>query len=1416
MEKGSGLDRDIGSLAIHVSPCCARPLKEGNVKGKRWAALAVFAMVVALLPLSAVPAAAGSGPSVFINELHYDNASTDTGEAVEVAGPAGTDLTGWSIALYNGSATQLKVYDTITLSGVIPDQESGYGTLAFPRAGIQNGSPDGLALVDASDAVVQFLSYEGSFTAASGPANGMTSTDIGVSESGSDPVGYSLQLTGTGTSYGDFTWAAPMASTFGAVNTGQTFGGGSPTVLPFINELHYDNTGTDTGEAIEVAGPAGTDLTGWSIVLYNGNGGAPYGSTVSLSGTLADAGDGYGFVVVNYPSNGIQNGSPDGIALVDASDAVVQFLSYEGSFTAVGGPADGMTSTDIGATEDGSTAVGDSLQLQGTGTTYDDFTWGGPIPNTFGAVNTGQTFGEITDFPVEVSCEDIATEIGTATSAGVSASDADGTVTQMSLSVDPEATGITLTSFSPADTTGGEATAEISVGADVPAGHYSATVTAENNDDPVQTGTCDLTIVVHPLVTNSIYELQYTTEADGSSTFVGQTVVTEGVVTAVFGNNAFIQDGTGPWTGIYLYGSSGTLSIGDVVHVEGDVSEYYGLTEIGVSDVWVVGSATVPAPALLTTGEIGQEQWESVFVAAQNVTVANEDLGYGEWSVDDGSGSIVIDDIGSYSYDPTNGDNIAFIQGPLNYTYSAFKIAPRFNNDIVVSVMPIGEVQGSVGDTDNGATFTSPYEGQPVVVRAVITEQILARTSSGYDSWGYFLQNTLATADSDPNSSDGVYLYTGKYDDIYYNGSYYVPQVGDELILRGTVSEYYDLTELSGLSILAVVRHGVDLDTEVPAVVANPPNNLDDAHRYWERLEGMRVEVPAGSTTLSPRNVFASTLDGEVWLAAPGSEISGLSGYEARAFRDGRNVADFEGNGFRIVLGSLGIKATAGDNTALIAPVRTFDTITEPVVGAVYYSYSKYQIQVVDQLSFSENLDPSHNYPPQAQDLASEYSVTTFNMENLYDYRDDPFSGCDFLGNSGCDDVYPPFDYVPASASDYETRVGEIAAQIVNNLHSPDIVLAQEIENQDICSIEDWTMVCGDVNNVDGRPDALEDLAIAIHDLGGPSYDSAFDRDGGDDRGITAAFLFRSDRVELLPAEADNPVLGDNPTVDYPDGLAYNYEVSNPKALNADLPAWVDTSTGTDGDLVFTRAPQVGYFRIWQNGIGSSAFTDLYAISNHFSSGPDRRVGQRTEQAAYNAAIVAALEAYDPNVRVVVGGDLNVYPDSGQLVPLYDQGLENLYYTLLGELPFSAYSYVYEGQAQTLDQLFVTPSILSDLDEMRAAHINSDFPADYVGDGARGTSDHDPQVATFKITVLQIENLVMYYADMGMITGNKTEKILLDRLERARRYLENGKTAAYEAQLQAFSNQVQGFAPKFIDQDAADILSYYAWLLMNQ
>ena len=158
---------------------------------------------------------------LWLNELHYDNDSTDQSEGVEIAGTAGTDLSGWSVVLYNGTGGA--AYATIVLGGTVPNQQAGLGTAFFAQPGIQNGAPDGLALVAPTGVVVQFLSYEGTFTATSGPAQGLVSVDIGVQEEATSPLGLSLQLIGTGSSYADFAWTGPVGSSPGGINASQTF-----------------------------------------------------------------------------------------------------------------------------------------------------------------------------------------------------------------------------------------------------------------------------------------------------------------------------------------------------------------------------------------------------------------------------------------------------------------------------------------------------------------------------------------------------------------------------------------------------------------------------------------------------------------------------------------------------------------------------------------------------------------------------------------------------------------------------------------------------------------------------------------------------------------------------------------------------------------------------------------------------------------------------------------------------------------------------------------------------------------------------------------------------------------------------------------------------------------------------------------
>ena len=173
-----------------------------------------------LLPLLLLcPSLAQAG--AWINEIHYDNAGTDVGERIEIAGDAGTSLTGWTLHFYNGA--DRKVYATRSLSGTLGATCGAFGFLTVDAAGLQNGAPDGVALTNASGAVVQFLSYEGSFNGADGPARNRTSVNIGVSETDATPVGHSLQLGGSGTQYSNFTWRAAAASSFGTCNVAQTF-----------------------------------------------------------------------------------------------------------------------------------------------------------------------------------------------------------------------------------------------------------------------------------------------------------------------------------------------------------------------------------------------------------------------------------------------------------------------------------------------------------------------------------------------------------------------------------------------------------------------------------------------------------------------------------------------------------------------------------------------------------------------------------------------------------------------------------------------------------------------------------------------------------------------------------------------------------------------------------------------------------------------------------------------------------------------------------------------------------------------------------------------------------------------------------------------------------------------------------------
>lgn len=180
----------------------------------------------------------------------------------------------------------------------------------------------------------------------------------------------------------------------------------------------------------------------------------------------------------------------------------------------------------------------------------------------------------------------------------------------------------------------------------------------------------------------TIYEIQGQADA---SPYTGSIVTTQGIVTATFSGAYFVQDGDSAWCGIYVYDSGNTPELGDSISFSALVAEYYNLTELkNVTDFQTLSSGnSLPSPALIKTGEAA-EKWESVLIRVDSAICTNADIGYGEWEINDGSGALVVDNLGN-TYKASQDINYS-ITGPLNYSYSKFKIAPRDDEDIIMNL----------------------------------------------------------------------------------------------------------------------------------------------------------------------------------------------------------------------------------------------------------------------------------------------------------------------------------------------------------------------------------------------------------------------------------------------------------------------------------------------------------------------------------------------------------------------------------------------------------------------------------------------------------------------------------------------------------------------------------------------------------
>ena len=223
----------------------------------------------------------------------------------------------------------------------------------------------------------------------------------------------------------------------------------------------------------------------------------------------------------------------------------------------------------------------------------------------------------------------------------------------------------------------------------------------------------------------TIYDIQYTTDPSGASPMVGDTVLTYGIVTGIFGNNFFIEERPGgAWHGIYVYrgyNSSPTVSIGDSVSVTGIVSEYYNLTEIGCNyygEVNILASGLqLPDTTEITIADMTQEKYEGMLAIIRNVYFVESGVFEGNTSYhiydENGDTGIVYVKSASNAVGTTIPTGMTNVVGNMSQYSNHYEILPRAPEDVPVEERELSPIEKPI---HIGKTLLRPGEPIEVVI----------------------------------------------------------------------------------------------------------------------------------------------------------------------------------------------------------------------------------------------------------------------------------------------------------------------------------------------------------------------------------------------------------------------------------------------------------------------------------------------------------------------------------------------------------------------------------------------------------------------------------------------------------------------------------------------------------------------------
>jgi len=606
--------------------------------------------------------------------------------------------------------------------------------------------------------------------------------------------------------------------------------------------------------------------------------------------------------------------------------------------------------------------------------------------------------------------------------------------------------------------------------------------------------------------------------------------------------------------------------------------------------------------------------------------------------------------------DPNGGDAfdpaLEWAGFPTN-TFSGIGQYP--DGGVTPTVATIAQVQG--------AGHTSPLLGELVQTTGIVT---------AVDFNGFYLQDPVG--DADPATSEGIFVFTSSAPTV---------AVGHAVKVTGTVSEFQPggastqnltTTEIGGPSI-QVLSTG----NALPATVtlgnggSLPPTELidddglavfdpaSDGIDFYETFEGMRVRIP-GALAVSGRNSF-----NEIFTVGDGGAFA--TRINARS---GITVSEQDFNPERIQV------QLDGDLVPGFFPtVKTGDSLGD-VVGVVGYDFGNFEVKATQAFTVTDGgLQPE----TAAEAPADALSIATFNVLNL-----DPKVESLALVQG------------PADIDDDigDGRFAALAAQIVDNLRSPDIIALQEVQDDDgaeLTSVTDasltYTTLIEAIETAEGPTYEFRDVA--------PADDSSGGQPGGN---IRVGFLFNPARVSL-----DEGSLQSLSDPDLGDGDAF---AASRRPLEATFHFHGRAITLINNHLS-SKGGSTPLFGLVQPSINGS-------------------VEQRLAQAEVVHDHVAALLQQDAAANVIVLGDLNEFSFYEPLQVL--AGTPAILTDLSGQLDeLERYSYVFDGNSQDLDHILASDA-LAGITSYDVVHVNTEF------EHAAAASDHDPIVA--RITFAQV------------------------------------------------------------------------------